>query len=256
MALLRILHITNALGSGGAERLVTDLALTQAAAGHSVSVAVLSPSDALGDTSGLDARRTNALEAAGVTVDLLSPRGRALLVPAAVRLRQRMRSVRPDIVHCHLLKGLLVLRMAGQDVPAIATHHNTPLPTRPWLFRSLARRAACYVAISAAAEPVLRDVYDGPVPVIFNGIAPASISGIPRPAAPPLRILSVGNLKPAKNYPQLADIAAELHKNGVDTSISIVGEGSERRVIEAQVAARGVAGRVTLLGSRQDVPEL
>ncbi|MBY8974419.1 glycosyltransferase [Rhodobacteraceae bacterium NNCM2] len=251
-----ILHLVNSLGSGGAERFVADLAIAQATAGHRVTVVTLSPAEALGDPSGVEAERVAHLTAAGMRVETIGHRARQLLVPGALRLGRLVRAARPDIIHSHLLTALLLLRLGGVAAPAVATHHNTPLPTRRWLFRRIAARAGAWAAVSKAAMPVLSTAYDGPLRLIHNGIADADLPARAAPAPGPLRVISLGNLTAQKNYAQVAGIAAELARRGVEAAFRIAGEGPERPAIAAEIARQGVEGHVTLLGARRDTRSL
>ena len=61
------------------------------------------------------------------------------------------------------------------------------------------------------------------------------------------RILSVGRLKPVKNFAFLVEAFAALASDQ-EATLVILGEGGERGSIEAQVARLGLAGRVLLPG--------
>lgn len=256
MARLSILHIANSLGAGGAERFVTDLARAQAETGDQPHIVTLSDAADLGDTSGLDAARRQALEADGIAVSCIGHRARRSLFPAARRLRRVVDELRPDLIHSHLLTGLLLLRVGGIAGPVVATHHNTPLPAPAWLFRLIARRADAYVAISKAALPRLARVYRGPVALIANGIATDPATEPAERPDGPLQIISLGSLKQAKNYPRLVDIAAALRDRGITARFRIAGEGPDRRAIERRIAEHGVQDMVALLGARSDAGAL
>jgi glycosyltransferase involved in cell wall biosynthesis len=65
---------------------------------------------------------------------------------------------------------------------------------------------------------------------------------------------AIGRLAPEKDHPLLVRALAPLL--GGQARLLIVGEGAERRAIEAEVAARGVESWVGLPGARDDVPEV
>lgn len=67
--------------------------------------------------------------------------------------------------------------------------------------------------------------------------------------------LAVGRLEPVKDYPNLLQAMARLGR-APEHRLFVAGGGSQREALEAQAAALGVAGRVTFLGPRQDVPRL
>jgi glycosyltransferase involved in cell wall biosynthesis len=64
---------------------------------------------------------------------------------------------------------------------------------------------------------------------------------------------SSGRLAPEKNYAVLVDALAGLRSRGVDAHLLIVGEGPMRPALEALARERGVAERMSLIGSREDV---
>lgn len=68
------------------------------------------------------------------------------------------------------------------------------------------------------------------------------------PGAPPWTLLSVGRLVEKKGHDVVIDALARLLAQGIDARLRIVGEGSERAALVAQIAARGLGDRVDLLG--------
>jgi glycosyltransferase involved in cell wall biosynthesis len=99
--------------------------------------------------------------------------------------------------------------------------------------------------------------------LIERGVRPEKIRILPhavdterfRPgeAEPEYDVISVGHLIRRKRMDVLVDAVAELKARGIEVRTAILGEGEERPALEAQIAARGVAGLVTLLGFRHDV---
>ena len=74
------------------------------------------------------------------------------------------------------------------------------------------------------------------------------------PAEPPasngtLRALSVGRLVPDKGQMVLLEALAELHRRGVDTSMTIVGEGPDRARLESASRRLGISDQVTFTGA-------
>jgi glycosyltransferase involved in cell wall biosynthesis len=68
-----------------------------------------------------------------------------------------------------------------------------------------------------------------------------ALAGVPRP-----RVVFVGRLAHQKGVRHLVDAAALLRTPGA--SVTLVGDGPERRELERRVAERGVADRVRILG--------
>lgn len=250
-----VLHYVNSLSTGGAEKFVHELALAQARAGARVAVATFLKPHQVGDGEPVAAARQAELEAAGVAC-FATGRASRLLPPAGIGpLRRIAARVGAEVLHCHLLRAAGVHGLALPRLPAVLTHHNTPLPAPQPLFRLMAARIHTFVGISEASSAVLRGVTRRPVETVANGIDLSRF----RPARPrgdgPVTILSVGNLRPQKNYSYLVDIAAALRERlpGRPLRFRVIGEGEERRRIERRIAAAGIGDTVRLLGTRSDV---
>ncbi|MEM9044185.1 MAG: glycosyltransferase [Pseudomonadota bacterium] len=256
MVPLSILHIVNSLGAGGAERFAFDLAAEQARNGHQVTVIGLSDPHDLGDKSGINDTRVAALAEIGVAHHVLGHGHRRRVITGAGPLRRILRSAAPNLVHSHLLVALAILRASGYQVPVVATHHNTELPTSRVLFRAISSRASAFVAISEPALEILRSVYRGPLELIYNGIGGKALPPVQSEPEAPLRLLSLGQMKPAKNYSHLIDVAEAARTRGVHAAFRIAGDGAERNMIEQKIATLGLEDRVQLLGGRKDVAEL
>ncbi|MEM0922877.1 MAG: glycosyltransferase [Pseudomonadota bacterium] len=247
---MRIWQVVSSLGSGGAEVFAADLAMALASRGHQVGMAVLSRAAEMGDRSGQEARNLARLEAAGIEIAFIGHRARRRVLPAALALRRVLARARPEIVHSHLKIGLLLL--SAWRGPVVATHHTTPLHRPRWLMRLLSRRVRAYIGISEQAVVNLRTIAACPVHLIRNGIDFSRLE-LPEVAAHDgVRVLSLGNLRLAKNYPHLVEIAAQTDPV---LTFQIAGEGDQRAAIEAKIATTGTS-RVTLLGARSDVGAL
>lgn len=187
-----------------------------------------------------------------------------LLLAAAVLplLRRQLREGRdfglidahyfyPDGVAAVLLGRALgrpvVVTARGSDLNIIADY---AIPRR-WI-RWAARHAAGLVAVSSGLKNRLAALGIAPerVRVLRNGVdlalfrpsdhaAARQALGLNRPT-----LLAVGNLVPLKRHRLIVEALAQLP----DVDLMIVGEGPERPEIEALARARGVAGRVRLLG--------
>lgn len=166
-------------------------------------------------------------------------------------LRGVFRRHRPDVIHAQGNKAAALVRQAARFLPArrVATIHNQKRGTR--MFRGFDR----VIAVSKGVAACVSD-YD-PV-VIYNGIPP--LARAPRPGVvddvldgPRARavVVSVGRLVIAKGFDVLIDAWGD-----VDADLVIVGEGPEHGRLRAQVERRGLAGRVRLVGHRDDVPDI
>jgi glycosyltransferase involved in cell wall biosynthesis len=247
---LRILHVINSLGAGGAERLVLSLAAEQMRAGHEPRVLSLSRA------------HEELVALAGVRVDTCETPSPYGWRPYAC-LRAALRACRPDVVHAHLFPAQLyaaMLRPGFSGTRFVTTEHNTYNRRRGHgLLRPLDRLMyARYDAIACITEATREALLawcaiDKPQSVIANGIDLEAFASGPRVfRAGPWRVLTVARLEEQKGLETLVDALAELP----EFELSIVGTGSRRRVLEARVRALGLEARVKLLGFRDDVPVL
>ncbi|WP_372666004.1 glycosyltransferase family 4 protein [Amycolatopsis kentuckyensis] len=195
---------------------------------------------------------------------------------AARRARAAIRMWRPDVVHAQDRRaGLVIAGLRGEGRPALVqTYHGVPDDVaEPW-FRGDRRAAgpSPYTRTVLAADAVVARVLD-------RTVVPAEAMGEllrRRLKVPATRVVRIGNcVEPALPDPPrgpvrhlvfagllverkgILDLLAALARPGVlppDARLTVVGDGPQRA--EAERAARALAGRVTFLGFRPDVPAL
>jgi glycogen(starch) synthase len=151
-----------------------------------------------------------------------------------------------------------VVSLRGGDVPGHVPNLGWQhLVTRP-LRRAVLRRATAIVANSESLAAASRSADPFPVRVVPNGVDCDVFH--PAPAVPTgnaLRLLFVGRIHPEKNLGvllhQLAALPAETLQRFV---LDIVGDGSQRHVLEAQARRLGLASQLRWLGwqARPDLP--
>jgi glycosyltransferase involved in cell wall biosynthesis len=263
---LRVAHVIETLGTGGAERLVADVVRRLDRGRFESRVFPLDePLDLRGE-----------IESAGVEVDpiLVAPRRRPV---ACLRsLARGLRRFRPGVVHTHLyygnVMGRIAARLAG-GAPVVTTLHNPDYTFeargtllfrgRKLLDRLTGSRNAALVAVSrAVADDFRRHMGWKHIRVVPNGVDLRSYApgGDARAAAewpsPGLRLLSVGRLHPQKGHRVLLDAMSAARAAGARLSLLVAGEGGERPALEAQVAALGLQGGVRFAGRRDVRPLL
>jgi glycosyltransferase involved in cell wall biosynthesis len=186
-----------------------------------------------------------------------------------------LRSIAPDVVHSHAgvwFKASRGARLA--DVPVVIhTEHGRRVPDRVTdrLIDNLASRSTdVVIAVSEAlAEVLRRQVLHDPrrLRVITNGVDVDRLRPSPDVAA--LRralnipdgtpvIGSIGRLEPVKNYQvALRALARIVDLDGAPPPLLVlVGDGSERGMLEELAKTLGIAGRVRFLGWRDEVERL
>jgi glycosyltransferase involved in cell wall biosynthesis len=187
-----------------------------------------------------------------------------------VELVRLMRAVRPAIVHTSSSKAGVLGRVAAMltGVPVrIFTVHGwafsayAGLAGRAYLAADrLAARfttlTICVAESERAAGLRARTCHPDRTVVVHNGVR----LDVPRSrhassgAGGALTILSVGRLRAPKDMLTLVRALGELNPGSFHARI--VGDGPERPQLVAEIAQRGLLGRVELLGERADVPEL
>lgn len=257
---VRIAHLTETDGPGGAERVLSLLATELQSAG-ATSVAFL------------PVRREGWLEAelapAGVTVEYV-PLTRPFSPGYARALAAAFRRHRIELAHSHeftmAFYGAWAARRAG--IPHVITMHGSRYYAGRWR-RRLALRAA--VATSAGVAAVSRalaaslcsDLWlrHDRITVVPNGVrSPNGITAGLRAElglGPADRLLlAVGNLYPVKGHHDLVVALAQLAARHPTLHAAIAGRGAVEPLLRQEAAARGVTHRLHLLGLRGDIGNL
>jgi glycosyltransferase involved in cell wall biosynthesis len=245
-------------GPGGAERVVVHLArATQDGGGRSI---VFLPPNGEGWIE-------SELAGSGVEIDRFHLE-RPLSPACAQQLAERFVKHRIDVAHSHefsmAVYGAWAARRAG--IPHVITMHGTR-----YYANRLRRRLALGAAVRASARTVAvssglashlrRDLWlsSSRVLMIPNGV----------PCVPPPRVtlreelrlppgarlmVAIGNLYPVKGHRHLIDAFGLVAHRHPTLHCAIAGRGHLEADLEALARARGLAGRVHLLGLRSDVP--
>ncbi|MBC7291657.1 MAG: glycosyltransferase family 4 protein [Actinotalea sp.] len=273
---MRIVHVSDCYAprTGGIESQVRDLARSQVAAGDEVHVLTATPgidghhepSDPPEDDGGVQVHRLGTAVPFDLPVNPAAP----------PRMRQILRTVRPDVVHVHA--GLV--SPFAFDGARVAVDLGLPVAVTWHCMLDgavSALRAAAGVtgwgtaplalsAVSRAAARRVEAVFGREVAVVPDGIDLAgwAPTASPRAAGPtshrPLRAVSTMRLAPRKRGPALVDVvaraAAALPPGAL--VLDIVGDGPSRSTIERRVRHRELDHVVHLRGRvpRAELPAL
>ena len=257
---MRILHIITSLRTGGAERLVTELALRHGTAGDQVEVLLF------------DGSRTplvEELEKCGIPVHALGMGPRAMynpfLLPKLVRF---LRKHAFYIVHthntsCQILTALAPVRFG------ITTEHGSQNRRRNWpWFKPIDRwmygRYQKIVCVGEETRKTLsawlnRPELDKRMTVIHNGIDPTSIAAA-TPAEDLARqdgykVLMVSAFRPEKDQQTLIRAFQQLPEN-YHLFLAGGAETPECQRILEDCKTLAKDGPIHFLGIRSDVPDL
>jgi glycosyltransferase involved in cell wall biosynthesis len=182
-----------------------------------------------------------------------------------IELARLCRRVRPDIVHANSSKagvlGRLAAHLARVPVRVFTVHGwafkaHTGLAARLYLWaerlvRPLTTKVIC-VSTSEQELGIEMGTCDaGRSIVIPNAVA------LPEHRPGPVRavpvIVSIGRMKPPKDFRTLVEALAGLEH---DFEARLVGDGPERDEVAQAIVERGLADRVELMGTREDVAEI
>jgi glycosyltransferase involved in cell wall biosynthesis len=255
---LRLAHLIESDGPGGAERVVADLASEFQARGDNNVVFLPANGD------GWLARQ---LQGTGVTIEHF--RIDRPFSPACARsLADGFRRHRIDLAHSHefsmAVYGAWASWLAG--VQHVITMHGSRYYAAH-LRRRLAMRAAIAmsgrtIAVShSLADHLSKDLHirRSRIDTILNGVRPfkptqSTLRKELRLADDERLIVSVGNLYRLKGHEYLIDALGMLAANHPRVHLAISGRGDMATALVARARALGVSNRLHLLGLRSDVP--
>ena len=251
----RLAFVLPNMAGGGAERVTLTLVRRFLEQGHSVDLLLMKPE---GELLGLVPNEVRV-------IDLRTPRIRNMLLP----LWRYIRREKPDGIHIAMWPltsvGILTHWISRSKARLVVSEHT--ILTHEYGYYGRVRRALMALSIrllfpkadarvvvsGAAADAVskLAGVPRAALEVIHNPIdIPKSIEATPEVEAvwggAGSRILAVGSLKPAKNYPLL--LKAFTRVEDPTAKLMIVGDGPLREELERLVQELGIKARVIMPG--------
>lgn len=260
---MKILHVINSLGTGGAEKLVADLAPLQRDVGNAVEVLLL---------KGGSTPFRESLEKVGIRVHDFGA-GTSVYSPLNVfRLIPFLRKY--DVVHVHLFPaqywGAFAKAISFAGTPLVTTEHNTTNRRREisclrlverWVYRHFEK----IISISEKTRQALQhhlgeSLPDALFPLVENGIDIQVFSG----ACAENRSAFLGENSTALIM-QVAGFREQKDQDCLLRALSIlpddvhavfVGDGVRRAECEHLAESLGVRARAHFLGARADVPAL
>jgi glycosyltransferase involved in cell wall biosynthesis len=184
------------------------------------------------------------------------------LPSALLALRAKVRIERVDILYSMLFHPNVLARLAGrQGGRCLVINGERSVPGSILALRSVVRRWSAflphgYTAVSDAVREEMIRVLGAPperVRTIRNGVDAGRFPGRTDVLASGdrIRLLSIGSLSPEKSFGTLVEALRSLGVKGVE--LTILGDGPERKALEAQVGAAGISGSVFLPGHQADI---
>ena len=257
---LRVAHLIESDGPGGAERVVASLATALQAQGAANVVIVPERGEGW---------LPRQLQGTGVTTEL-APLDQPFSRRTSQWLVDTLRRHRVTLAHSHeftmALCGAWAARRAG--VPHLFTMHGGRYYAGRWRRRIALRVAATMssatVAVShSVARHLSRDLWIRPrrIVTIPNGasmtpVGASTLRGELGLEAGDQLALAVGNLYPVKGHRLLLDALALLAHSFPRLHVAIAGRGELEGDLRLRAGALGLSGRVHLLGLRADIGNL
>ncbi len=255
---MHILIVIYSLQLGGAERVTAYLSRLWIAAGHRVTIAMLSAARPFYQLDpSVRVVPLGLAHESGGTADAVF--GNLRRVRA---IRALIRDLKPDVTIGMMTSASVLVAFAGLGLPSrtLGVEHIYPPRLalgRPW---TLLRKYGygllnAVIALNGTTSAWLRtntygrrfvtipNAVEWPLPENEPAISPAAIF------APSLKlILAAGRLDRQKGFVHLIEAFGRLRSVGEDWGLVILGEGSERAALESRVRALGLERRIALPG--------
>jgi len=280
---IHVAHVIEALGPGGAERLLhTNLKHFDPARVRSTVITVFSNAD----------HWLQPISELGVEVVRLDCRSLRDLSRGVVRLRTWLRSARPDLIHTHLWAANVIGRIAGRltGIPVISSAHNPEYEPEAkdgasglsfqklnfartldlWTVRLWCERIIAvseYVRESTNRHlnfPLERvDLLYNPIDAdLFRGQTSRDrdqvLGELGIPAESPI-LLNVARVSPQKGQLYAVRALPLIMKQYPDAHLLLAGPTTDPQWLarlEEEIRLLGIANQVHILGARSDVPDL
>ncbi len=248
------------LAGGGAERVLAEISRALAERGHEVAILSFDPPGGEPFYPLHPAVRRISM---GIG-DVRSGTGPGVAVRRIAAMRRLAKKERPDVAIGFMHSAYIPLGLAliGSGIPLIGSEHIAydHYRTRP-LQAALLRLTPLLVRAMTVISPAIRDGFPAllrrrmvvvPNPLGTPGRGSANVSG---EAGSMKTLLAVGRLEEQKDQRTLIDAFARIAANFPDWRLRIVGEGSLRPSLEAQVSRLGLEDRVSLAGTTRDIEQ-
>lgn len=239
--------------TGGAERVLVDIASGLADKGHDVSVLSFDPA---GGKSFYPLSQKISRISLGIgNVDRKATFLGALARIAAIR-KVAVRE-KPDICIAFMHSSFILAAFAliGTSIPVIASEHTVPAHYKNKNWEYVLFFFSCFLIknITVVSETV-KSMYPASIrkkmTVIANSISSAKTLANPGDKTVKRKIiLNVGRLSQEKNQKMLIEAFAELAPDYPDWDVRIVGEGDLRNDLEATIRKYSLENRIYLPGA-------
>jgi glycosyltransferase involved in cell wall biosynthesis len=258
---MKVVHIISSPAAGGAEVYVKDLILNSKKTGVDASVVFVSSSTEIGTSEAYQVEYISELEKNNIPYSILPFGSRRNPFKGMSAFIRFVRLNNPDVIHSHLLSGIVLAKLFARNTPLFYTHHSISIQTNKILFIFLLKLCSHVIAISNDCKKIFNSFnLKHKLTVIYNAVdlKRLKVTGnLPYKSNKDKNILAIGNLNDAKNYSYMFEIIERIiYQNGIEVQLYIAGEGHLRSKLESIIKKRKLENNVTLLGSRTDIADL
>lgn len=244
---MRILALDLGAGWRGGQKQTALVAAALAERGHDVTLLAAADSPLLREAS------------RGTGVGLVPVPGRGEASPSLLTAVARAtRRIRPDVLWASDGRGhgAAVWSLAAARTPLVVHRRVAFPPGRDPLSRLKYRAARRFVAISGDVARILSEAGIPPdrIAVVPDGLPPDAFVLAPLPSAPPFRLVHAGAFDGQKGQDVAVRVLARLAAEGLDATLTLLGDGPRRAETERLTEAAGVLPRCRFEGDVRDVP--
>jgi len=243
--LMTVLHVIESLGFGGVESQMEIVGANGNISHFRHTFCAISRGGAV----------SARMVASGNSVAILNCRSRIPSVAAILALIHHIRRIKPAIIHCHGAEanfhGIIAGRICRTPV-CVAEEIGLPnhSPKARLIFRWVYKLADSVVAISEAVKSKIVEMGEAEAEKCYVILNPAQmLSKRSNPTRTDVfRLGFVGRLEEVKNPLGLISALSILRAKGLNVTLTIVGDGSQRALLEDEVRRLDLADAVSFTG--------
>jgi glycosyltransferase involved in cell wall biosynthesis len=250
---MRICCVIASLGTGGAERVMSNLANYWVTSGHEMTLITLSSETPFYPLE----KAINVQQLGQTTEGACGIIGRLWAIARRLlALRKAIKQARPDVVlsFVDIMNVTTLLACMGLPAPVIVSERTDPaFHEIPWLYKHLRtwlyRRAKAVVIQTKSAAAYFENFSN--ITIIPNVVV-KPINAFVR-IGPIHNIISVGRLCPFKGFETLIEAFSVLYKTHPHLRLTIHGEGPDRKRLESLIKKYVLDSVVSLPGKSRDL---
>lgn len=256
----KVMFVLPRMNGGGVERVVSVIANNLAMRNYDVFVVVL-----VGSNSFYSLNEKIRFITANISLNRQSSLSRKISMLKGICrsisfVKKTINEYEPDVIiplltECELICYLATL--GSSKLARICSERSDPsrdcFITKKFK-KHIYKHSNLLVCQSVAVSKFYKDIPEVNKRIIPN---PIDFSMMPQavPESIPLRVVSVGRLRPEKNMSLLVKAFSLIAGEFGDATLTIYGEGPERKALEKMICKLNMSGRVFLPGVKPDVLE-